>query len=573
MESAAASSESPELLRASLPQGWAQCPLRTVAVPSKDKVDPATLPQSRYLSLKHIESHTGRILNHGRGSDVRSTKTVFRAGDVLYGRLRPYLNKVCIPDFAGICSTEILVFPKNDLIDNRFLAFFLSSRDVVSFANHHSTGVQLPRVGFASLARFPVALPPLAEQQRIVAKIESLLSHVSAAQKRIATLSELLRRFEQEVSAAACSGKLSEDWRSQNPTAASFEPESLDVPSNGLPAIDEHSSRYEVPDTWVRCRVDALVSVQNGRAFPSKEYCQTGVKLLRPGNLHINGRVVWCDGNTVHLPPVWMKRYPSHLLGSGELVMNLTAQSLKDDFLGRVCLKQDNEASLLNQRIARFSPLSKEFDVRPYLFIYLRSPLFRDFVNGLDTGSLIHHMHSRDVARHMVPVPPAEEQTAIVARVGTLFRAADSVKHRLEALPSALSIRTAILQSAFSGRLVPTEAALARREGREYEPAPALLKRIGAAGDRPSIARSTSRENTMAHRRTADSGRGIRKSLDDVLREHAPRLSPNELFHLAGFDESTIDLFYEELRTLVQNGRIREDRPNRKDSFLEALRR
>ena len=399
---------------------------------------------------------------------------MFRAGDVLYGRLRPYLNKVCVPEFDGICSTDILVFPRSDLIDSRFLGLFLSSRDVVSFANQHSAGVQLPRIGFESLSKFPVALPPSAEQKRIVAKVGELLAHINAAQERVEKLAELLRRFQQAVSAAACSGKLTDDWRSGHPNAATFQPENLDVPSNGLPAADEHLSRFEFPDTWIRCRVDALVSVQNGRAFPSKEYRRKGVKLLRPGNLHISGAVEWNNDNTVCLPPVWVKRYPSYLLGTGELVMNLTAQSLKDEFLGRVCLKQDTDAALLNQRIARLSLLNKGFDIRPYLFIYLRSPLFRDYVNGLDTGSLIQHMHSKDVARHVVPVPPAEEQTAIVARVGELFRAVDTIKRRLESIPTAFAIRAAILHRALSGRLVPNEAELARVDGRDYEPASAF---------------------------------------------------------------------------------------------------
>ena len=498
---------------------------------------------------------------------------MFRAGDVLYGRLRPYLNKVCVPEFDGICSTEILVFPRSDLVDSRFLAFVLSSRDVVSFANHHSTGVQLPRIGFESLSKFSVALPPSAEQKRIVAKVGELLAHINAAQERVEKLAELLRQFQQTVSAAACSGKLTEDWRSEHANAATFQPENLDVPSNGLPAADEHLSRFEFPDTWIRCRVDTLVSLQNGRAFPSKEYRRTGVKLLRPGNLHISGSVEWNNDNTVCLPPAWVKRYPSYLLGTGELVMNLTAQSLKDEFLGRVCLKQDKDAALLNQRIARLSLFKKGFDIRPYLFIYFRSPLFRDFVNGLDTGSLIRHMHSKDVARHMVPVPPAEEQTAIVARVGELFRAVDTIKRRLEAMPTAFAIRTAILHRALSGRLVPTEAELARVNGRDYEQASALLKRIRDAQQRHTVTSPTSRENNMAQRRTGDSRKGIRRSLDDVLREQAKTLTPNELFDLAGFDESSIDLFYEELRRLMQNGKIRENRPNRKDSTLEALRR
>src|SRR5438445_3087587 len=131
-----------------LPEGWGSVSLGELVSPSKEKVEPAKRPDSPYLSLEHIESGTAKVVGQGKGADVTSTKAVFRGGDLLYGKLRPYLNKVCIPDFDGICSTDILVFPKSPFIDNRFLLGFLMQSDVVEFANHNSNGIQLPRISF-----------------------------------------------------------------------------------------------------------------------------------------------------------------------------------------------------------------------------------------------------------------------------------------------------------------------------------------------------------------------------------------------------------------------------------------
>jgi len=104
-----------------LPEGWSAVKLSLLIAPSKEKVEPHTCPDAPYLNLAHIESHTNRIFSHGRAAEVKSTKTVFHPGDVLYGKLRPYLNKVAVPDFGGICSTDILVFRPLPVVEPKCL--------------------------------------------------------------------------------------------------------------------------------------------------------------------------------------------------------------------------------------------------------------------------------------------------------------------------------------------------------------------------------------------------------------------------------------------------------------------
>ena len=205
------------------PEGWAETTLGEVVSPSKEKVEPEERPDGAYLSLEHIERETGQIIGCGKGADVNSTKAVFHAGDVLYGKLRPYLNKVCIPGFDGICSTDILVFPTTGHLESRYLMRFLMQHAVVEYAHHHSAGVQLPRVSFGKLAELEFSLPPLVEQGRIVAKVEELLGRVNAARQRLAKVPALLKRFRQSILAAACSGGLTADWRTRQSATISVE--------------------------------------------------------------------------------------------------------------------------------------------------------------------------------------------------------------------------------------------------------------------------------------------------------------------------------------------------------------
>ena len=189
-----------------LPEGWRLKSLKQVTRPSKVKVDPRQCPDKPYLSLEHIEPETTKILGRGTASDVRSTKAVFKAGDVLYGQLRPYLNKVARPDFDGVASTDILVFPPQQELDQRYLLRFLNSATVVDHAHHHSMGLQMPRIGFEVLGDIPIPLPPIDVQRQIADILEGLIDQVDSAKDRLDMILALLKKFRQSVLAAACSG-------------------------------------------------------------------------------------------------------------------------------------------------------------------------------------------------------------------------------------------------------------------------------------------------------------------------------------------------------------------------------
>jgi type I restriction enzyme S subunit len=200
--------ESQALQEYELPNGWTRTRLGKVIQPSKDKVDPEVLQERPYVGLEHIEKDTGNLLDHGYSEDVTSTKAAFRKGDLLYGRLRPYLNKVYVADFVGICSTDILVFPENPYVSNRFLLYRMLSPDFVRYANLRASGVQHPRVHYKNLAKFPLALPPLPEQRRIVKAIETQFTRLDAAVTALERAQANLARYRASVLQAAVEGCL-----------------------------------------------------------------------------------------------------------------------------------------------------------------------------------------------------------------------------------------------------------------------------------------------------------------------------------------------------------------------------
>ena len=107
-----------------LPRGWMKTTVGAVTQPRGVKVKPSDVGDAPFIGLENVEAHTMRLLAVGRTEDVKSSGSLFCRGDVLYARLRPYLNKVYRPDFEGLASGEFIVFPNQPSLYNSYLQYF-----------------------------------------------------------------------------------------------------------------------------------------------------------------------------------------------------------------------------------------------------------------------------------------------------------------------------------------------------------------------------------------------------------------------------------------------------------------
>jgi type I restriction enzyme S subunit len=443
-----------------LPTGWAETTLSMIASITTGNT-PSTKNPELYggsvpfakpgdLDTQAPITSTEQCLSEEGASQAR----LLRTGAVLVSCIGN-LGKVGIAGTSlatnqQINSAEFYPF----IVDDRYGYYVCKTLKPWMEREASATTIAILNKGRFSEAPFPLAPHP--EQKRIADKLDSVLARVDACRDRLDRLPALLKRFRQSILAAATSGRLTEDWREQN-------------------AIGNESWNYPM--------IGELVAIKNGRAFPSTDYADEGIRLIRPGNLHHSGSVQWSVKNTTHLPESYAREFPTFVLGKDELLMNLTAQSLKDDFLGRVCLKTDSVPALLNQRICAFYSKSSS-DIRPYLFVYFRSPVFRSYVDTLDSGTLIKHMHTKQLLSHAIPFPTEAEQTEIVRRVEILFAFADRVEARLATARRQVGQLTpALLAKAFRGELVPQDPA--------DEPAAELLKRLAAQREAAPKAKRT----------------------------------------------------------------------------------
>lgn len=155
----------------SLPNGWHLVELEKVCSLPQRQVRPSDFSKyDYYVGLEHIEGSTGRVIEYKKVADanLKSSKFHFDTICILYGKLRPYLNKVALPTVTGICSTDILPLkPVTEAISKEFLFYFLRSPSFVKVATEKSTGANLPRISPEVLMRIPIPLPPLKTQNKV----------------------------------------------------------------------------------------------------------------------------------------------------------------------------------------------------------------------------------------------------------------------------------------------------------------------------------------------------------------------------------------------------------------------
>ena len=134
-----------------------------------------------YVGLEHIESHTGRFIGSSEVQHVKSATFRFSEEHVLYGRLRPYLNKALAPDFEGHCSTEIFPLRPNPDLSRKYLLFWLLADGTCERINATCTGARMPRAQMEEVLSFTIPVPPLAEQQRIVGLLDEAFAGLATA--------------------------------------------------------------------------------------------------------------------------------------------------------------------------------------------------------------------------------------------------------------------------------------------------------------------------------------------------------------------------------------------------------
>ncbi|PKL70666.1 MAG: restriction endonuclease subunit S [Methanomicrobiales archaeon HGW-Methanomicrobiales-1] len=439
-----------------LPEGWKFVTILDACEvnphkPSKDFL-PADAPVT-FIPMPAVDADMGAITNPQIKPylEVRNGFTSFRDGDVIMAKITPCMEngKAAIvtgmKNGIGFGSTEFHVMRSRGEIMPEYLYYYIRQESFRNEAESHFTGsVGQKRVPADFIKQSMIPLPPLTEQQRIVARIEAMITHINAARNQLSRVPLIMKKFRQAVLAAACSGRLTEGWREENLHISQLSNQ-IKLKNYRVPDFIEDIS--EIPASWKYVTVGSVGRVKGGKRLPKGSELvtkNTGFPYLRAGNLK-NGSVL---GEIFYLEPEIQVKISRYVISSSDIYITIVGACIGDS--GTVPEKFNG--ANLTENAAKICNL--EGIDNHYLALVFRSPLIQEQINGKIFSATLGKLALNRIAQLIIPLPPLAEQDGIVRRVGLLFERADAFDQEVAAAGRRCERLTqAVLGKAFSGRL------------------------------------------------------------------------------------------------------------------------
>lgn len=185
-----------------IPEHWDRKRIKDVVLLTNEKTTDTSLP---YIALENIVSWDARYIESE--AETEGTNNVFKKGDVLFGKLRPYLAKGFIPTYDGICSSEFFVLRPKRFCYSRFLLYYILSAPLIDYIKNQVAGVKMPRTNWSSFGGLSIYLPSFEEQRAIANYLDEKCAKIDSAVENISKQIEASKRLKRAIINEAISGK------------------------------------------------------------------------------------------------------------------------------------------------------------------------------------------------------------------------------------------------------------------------------------------------------------------------------------------------------------------------------
>jgi len=443
-----------------LPKEWLQIQLGNVVPYGKaHKCILADVSDNTWvLELEDVEKESSRIVSRKTAKErpFKSAKNRFEKGNILYGKLRPYLNKVVVADSAGVCTTEIIPLDAEPFVLNRYLFHWLKTQDFLTYVNEVSYGVNMPRLGTKDGLAAPFILVPLVEQKIIADKLDTLLAQVENTKARLEHIPKILKRFRQSVLAAAVSGRLTEEWRATNcPVKIDTKKVADKLFEEGF-TCGNFGRRSDRASQITNGELDLIINhIEAWPVIRVGELCACIVP-NRDKPKSFSGGYHWLLTQHFKESDVHIDYNGVELGLSSQEVIDSKAKIIPEEHVVMTCVGRlglsaiITEPCVINQQLHAFEV--SYYILPEYLAYCIRAN--KTFYEARSTSTTISYLNKAACNSLPIPLPTVTEQTEIVRHVEQLFAYADTIeKQANNALARVNNLAQSILAKAFRGEL------------------------------------------------------------------------------------------------------------------------
>jgi type I restriction enzyme, S subunit len=418
-----------------VPRQWRTLRLKS-AVELKSIRENGSSLSENYVGLERIESWTGRLLastsdkaqSEDGESETKGMISHFEAGDILFGKLRPYLAKAHLAKESGVCTTELLVLKPHQDIDGRFFLNAILTKEFIEHVNAETFGVKMPRADWDTIGNSVMLFPPVSKQRQIAdyldretQKIDSLI----AAKKRLLEL--LAEKRRSMITQAVTRG-----W-------------TADVPMKN-PGVEWLG---EIPEHWLALPLKFLCeSLQTGpfgSQLHAEDYVDGGIPSINPAHLS-SGRIV--PDVQVSVDQAAVERLSVHKLQLGDIVFARRGE------MGRCGLVTPKEIGwLCGSGSLRARP--RQDILKPeYLVLVMLNTFASKCLSLMSVGTTMDNLNTEIIGALQIPVPPLKDQEEICKKLEKRILNLEQLSTVAQKTIALLQERrTALISAAVTGQL------------------------------------------------------------------------------------------------------------------------
>jgi len=419
-----------------IPESWMWVRLLSVVEIATNLVQPTEYHDYKHIAPDNIEKGTGKLLQCRTVAEdkVVSANHLFYRGQIIYSKIRPLLRKAVIAPFDGLCSADM--YPLNTQLNSAFLLHFLLSDTF----NHQialamSSRVKMPKINQDELGKVLLPLPPLAEQMRIVAKIEELLPLIERYEKAWSRLEDFNKRFpvdmQKSILQLAIQGKLVEQ-RPEEGTGEELykqiQAEKQALIKAGkikkekpLPEIAEDEIPFEIPSNWKWVHWGEVINIVSARRVHQSDWKSEGIPFYRAREIAKLAENGYVENELFISQELFDEFSKSGVPQPGDLMVTAVGT------LGKTYIvKEDDHFYYKDASVICFENYGH---ILPeYLKYVMQSEMMNNQIRSNSSGTTVATLTMVRMVEYFLPLPPLAEQKRIVAKLEELLTLCEKLK-------------------------------------------------------------------------------------------------------------------------------------------------